>query len=139
MKTGKITQVIGPVVDVDFGDKATLPPIYNALKIKIGARAGAPATEIVAEVVKHLEPGKVRALTMAPTDGLNRGAAVEDMGKMMKDIMDQSPMMGKGKGQKMMNKEAAPKNAAAAEPKMTAPLVAPDEMKEKSEHESHHE
>ncbi len=76
-KKGKITQVIGPVVDVDFGEANVLPPIYNALKIKLGT------TEIVAEVVKHLEPGKVRAISLAPTDGLARGAAVEDTGKMI--------------------------------------------------------
>ena len=77
MKTGKITQIIGPVVDVDFGEKTVLPAIYNALKIKLGD------TEIIAEVVKHLEPGKVRAISLAPTDGLNRGAHVEDTGKMI--------------------------------------------------------
>jgi F-type H+-transporting ATPase subunit beta len=76
-KTGKITQIIGPVVDVDFGEGNALPPIYNALKIKLGKG------EIIAEVVKHLEPGKVRAISMAPTDGLNRGAEAEDMGKMI--------------------------------------------------------
>jgi len=76
-KIGKITQVIGPVVDVDFGEANVLPPIYNALKIKLGKG------EIVAEVVKHLEPGKVRAISMAPTDGLQRGADVEDTGKMI--------------------------------------------------------
>jgi F-type H+-transporting ATPase subunit beta len=74
---GKITQVIGPVVDVDFGEKNSLPPIYNALKIKLGAG------EIIAEVVKHLEPGKVRAISLAPTDGLARGAEAEDTGKMI--------------------------------------------------------
>src|SRR5258708_3921028 len=76
-KIGKITQVIGPVVDVDFGAESKLPPIYNALKIKLGKG------EIIAEVVKHLEPGKVRAICMAPTDGLNRGAEAEDTGKMI--------------------------------------------------------
>ena len=35
------------------------------------------------EVVKHLEPGKVRAISLAPTDGLDRGVEVEDMGKMI--------------------------------------------------------
>jgi len=69
--------VIGPVVDVDFGEKSSLPPIYNALSIKLGDG------EIIAEVVKHLEPGKVRAISLAPTDGLARGAAVEDTGKMI--------------------------------------------------------
>jgi F-type H+-transporting ATPase subunit beta len=76
-KTGKITQIIGPVVDVDFGEQAVLPAIYNALTIKLGK------TEIVAEVVKHLEPGKVRAISLAPTDGLNRGAEATDTGKMI--------------------------------------------------------
>ncbi len=77
MQTGKITQVIGPVVDVDFGEKSKLPPIYNGLKIKLGDG------EIIAEVVKHLEPGKVRAISLAPTDGLNRGAEVTDTGHMI--------------------------------------------------------
>jgi F-type H+-transporting ATPase subunit beta len=76
-KTGKITQIIGPVVDVEFGEAIKLPPIYNALKIKLGKG------EIIAEVVKHLEPGKVRAISMAPTEGLNRGAEAEDTGKMI--------------------------------------------------------
>ncbi|MGC9599519.1 MAG: F0F1 ATP synthase subunit beta [Minisyncoccia bacterium] len=76
-KTGKITQIIGPVVDVDFGEQTVLPPIYNALKIKLGNH------EIVVEVVKHLEPGKVRAISLAPTDGLARGAEAVDTGKMI--------------------------------------------------------
>jgi F-type H+/Na+-transporting ATPase subunit beta len=77
IKKGKVTQIIGPVVDIDFGEETTLPPIYNAVTIKLGKG------EIVAEVVKHLEPGKVRAISMAPTDGLNRGAEVTDTGKMI--------------------------------------------------------
>ncbi|OGY99104.1 MAG: F0F1 ATP synthase subunit beta [Candidatus Liptonbacteria bacterium RIFCSPLOWO2_01_FULL_52_25] len=77
MKTGKVTQIIGPVVDVDFGEGNALPPIYNALKIKLGEH------EIVAEVVKHLEPGKIRAISLSPTDGLNRGAEVHDVGHMI--------------------------------------------------------
>ena len=77
MKKGQITQIIGPVVDVDFGEKIVPPPIYNALKVKLGGR------EIVMEVVKHLEPGKVRAISLAPTDGLKRGAEAEDTGKMI--------------------------------------------------------
>ncbi|MBU6500988.1 MAG: F0F1 ATP synthase subunit beta [Patescibacteria group bacterium] len=77
MKTGKVTQIIGPVVDIDFGEKTVLPPIYNALKIKLGDH------EIVVEIVKHLEPGKVRAISLAPTEGLNRGAEATDTGKMI--------------------------------------------------------
>jgi F-type H+-transporting ATPase subunit beta len=77
MKVGKITQIIGTVVDIDFGQGTVLPPIYNAVKIKLGKG------EILAEIVKHLEPGKVRAISMAPTDGLERGAEVTDTGKMI--------------------------------------------------------
>ncbi len=77
MKKGKVTQVIGPVVDVDFGEKVVPPPIYNALTVKHGAG------DIVVEVVKHLEPGKVRAISLAPTDGLARGAEATDTGKMV--------------------------------------------------------
>jgi F-type H+-transporting ATPase subunit beta len=77
LKKGKVTQIIGPVVDIDFGEGVVLPPIYNAVHIKLGKG------EITAEVVKHLEPGKVRAISMAPTDGLNRGAEVTDTGKMI--------------------------------------------------------
>ncbi len=74
---GKITQIIGPVVDVQFDEKTHLPAIYNALRIKLGDG------EILAEVVRHLEPGKVRAISLAPTDGLNRGAEAIDTGKMI--------------------------------------------------------
>ncbi|MDR3582033.1 MAG: F0F1 ATP synthase subunit beta [Candidatus Pacebacteria bacterium] len=83
MKTGKVTQIIGPVVDIDFGEGNSMPPIYNAVHIKLGTTGGAGSRVITAEVVKHLEPGKVRAISMASTDGLNRGAAVTDTGKMI--------------------------------------------------------
>jgi F-type H+-transporting ATPase subunit beta len=83
LKKGKVTQIIGPVVDIDFGEGTVLPPIYNAVHIKLGGAGEAAAATITAEVVKHLEPGKVRAISMAPTDGLNRGAEAEDTGKMI--------------------------------------------------------
>ena len=76
-KTGKVTQVIGPVIDVDFGEAAALPPIYNALTVR------SENGEIVVEVVKHLEPGKIRAISLAPTDGLQRGAEAADTGHMI--------------------------------------------------------
>ena len=59
IKKGKVTQIIGPVIDVDFGETAALPPIYNALMVTLGDH------EIAAEVVKHLEPGKVRAISLS--------------------------------------------------------------------------
>ncbi len=71
---GKVIQVIGPVLDVDFGEGAAMPSLFNALEVK-----GEKQT-IVAEVAKHLEPGRVRAVAMASTDGLRRGDEVVDTG-----------------------------------------------------------
>jgi len=75
MKTGKVIQIIGPVVDVEFSEDVRLPDIYNALKIENGGN------EIILETVKHLEPGRVRAISMQSTDGLKRGLEVIDMEK----------------------------------------------------------
>lgn len=72
---GILVQVIGPVVDVKFGED--LPKIYNALKIK-NATTG---TEIIAEVQQHLGNNTVRAVAMESTDGLVRGIEVLDTGK----------------------------------------------------------
>jgi len=62
-------------VDVEFGEGERLPEIYNALKVKHGQN------ELTFEVVKHLEPGRVRAISMQSTDGLKRGLEVLDTGK----------------------------------------------------------
>jgi F-type H+-transporting ATPase subunit beta len=84
---GKIIQIIGPVIDVEFPADAQLPPIYNALQIKKPSSSFAKASEgqndeyIVLEVVKHLEPGRIRAIALATTDGLMRGAEVENTGQ----------------------------------------------------------
>src|SRR3989344_7402595 len=75
MSNGKIIQVIGPVVDVEFGEGIAMPALLNALHVKSGERT------IVAEVARHLEPGKVRAVAMATTDGVRRGDEVTDTGK----------------------------------------------------------
>jgi F-type H+/Na+-transporting ATPase subunit beta len=72
--TGKILQIIGPVVDVEFSEEGKLPQIYNALKVR---REG---KEIVLEVVKHLDLTKVKTISLASTDGLMRGMDVEDTG-----------------------------------------------------------
>lgn len=65
---GKLLQVIGPVIDVEFAD--TLPAIYDALEIKNGD------VKLVAEVHQHLGGGRVRAVSMGATDGLQRGMEV---------------------------------------------------------------
>jgi len=74
MITGKIIQIIGPVMDVEFPENVGLPSIGNALHIKHGEQT------IVAEVAKHLEPGRIRAISLASTDGLARGLEVKDTG-----------------------------------------------------------
>jgi len=71
--TGLITQIIGPVVDVEFAD-GKLPKIYNALKIGEGDSA------IICEVQQLLGNNKVRAVSMTSTDGLKRGMSVADLG-----------------------------------------------------------
>ncbi len=78
-KTGKIVQVIGPVVDVEF-ESGHLPSIYNALHIKSEAAAGGEAIDVIAEVEQHLGESRVRAVSMKPTDGMQRGMAAVDTG-----------------------------------------------------------
>lgn len=77
-KTGKIVQIIGPVVDVEFGAEDTLPAVYNALEVERKDK-----DPLVLEVVRHLEPGKLRAISLESTDGLKRGEEVQDTGKMI--------------------------------------------------------
>ncbi len=76
-KTGKIVQVIGPVVDVEF-EAGGLPPIHHALRITGGE--GSHALDIIAEVEQHLGESRVRAVAMKPTDGLQRGMPAVDTG-----------------------------------------------------------
>jgi F-type H+-transporting ATPase subunit beta len=72
-KTGFISQIIGPVVDVEF-PSGELPKIYNALVIT------SDDTSITCEVQQLLGNNKVRAVSMTSTDGLKRGASVLDTG-----------------------------------------------------------
>ncbi len=75
---GRIVQIIGPVLDVEFQD-GHLPPIYNALEIK--ANVEGRVVDIVAEVEQHLGESRVRAVAMKPTDGLQRGMIAVDLGQ----------------------------------------------------------
>jgi F-type H+-transporting ATPase subunit beta len=72
---GKISQIIGPVVDVNFGDDSQLPRIYDALEI-----TKSNGHKIVLEVQQHLGEDRVRAIAMDSTDGLMRGMPVTDLG-----------------------------------------------------------
>ncbi|MCN9240133.1 F0F1 ATP synthase subunit beta [Streptomyces sp. RY43-2] len=78
--TGRVARVIGPVVDVEFPVDA-MPDIYNALHVQVAdpANEGELKT-LTLEVAQHLGEGLVRTISMQPTDGLVRQAAVTDTG-----------------------------------------------------------
>ncbi|HSC86390.1 MAG TPA: F0F1 ATP synthase subunit beta [Polyangiaceae bacterium] len=78
VSTGKITQVIGPVVDVEFPPGA-LPKILNALTVT-NPSVSSEADNLVLEVAQHLGQGVVRAIAMDATEGLVRGSVVKDTG-----------------------------------------------------------
>jgi F-type H+/Na+-transporting ATPase subunit beta len=78
---GKISQVIGPVVDVEF-EPGKLPAIYNALEIS-GIKAEdifSYSQRMVLEVAQHLGESRVRAVALSSTEGLTRGMEVADTG-----------------------------------------------------------
>jgi F-type H+/Na+-transporting ATPase subunit beta len=81
MSNGKIVQVIGPVVDVEF-DPGQLPAIYNALEVQGVSNTDmfAYSQRLVLEVAQHLGESQVRAVAMAATEGLARGMMVKDTG-----------------------------------------------------------
>jgi F-type H+/Na+-transporting ATPase subunit beta len=79
MVVGKIAQVIGPVVDVEF-PPGQLPRILNALRVT-NPNVSAAADNLVLEVAQHLGESTVRAVAMDSTDGLVRGQEVKDTGK----------------------------------------------------------
>ncbi len=72
---GKIVQVIGPVVDVEFASE-DLPDIYDSLEIQLDAGG-----RLVCEVQNQLGNGRVRAVAMSSTDGLRRGMTVIGTGR----------------------------------------------------------
>src|SRR3984957_18597978 len=80
LQVGRIVQIIGPVVDVEF-EAGHLPAIYNALRIQAPARKGREALDVIAEVEQHLGENRVRAVAMKPTDGMQRGMEATDLGE----------------------------------------------------------
>ena len=74
---GKVIQVIGPVVDVEFPPEQ-LPEIYNAIKIQ--GQSGEVQVRLTAEVMQHLGDNTVRCVAMSSTDGLTRGMEAIDTG-----------------------------------------------------------
>ncbi|HEY7143584.1 MAG TPA: F0F1 ATP synthase subunit beta [Streptosporangiaceae bacterium] len=73
--TGRVVRVIGPVVDVEFG-AGEIPDIYNALHVEV--TLGEETRTLTLEVAQDIGDNVVRTISMQPTDGLVRGAAVTD-------------------------------------------------------------
>ncbi|MQL54195.1 F0F1 ATP synthase subunit beta, partial [Desulfofundulus thermobenzoicus] len=81
MKTGRISQIMGPVVDVRFED-GHLPEIYNAIKVSHKAESESEVDiDLTLEVALHLGDDTVRTIAMASTDGVKRGMEAVDLGK----------------------------------------------------------
>ncbi len=78
MNTGKIVQIIGPVLDIEFTGQ--LPAIYNALTVEYDL-PGQGKTKLTLEVQQHLGGNWVRAVAMSTTEGLKRGMTITDTGK----------------------------------------------------------
>ena len=81
MAKGKIVQVIGPVVDIEFPAES-LPGILNAVTIK--GKSGDIDIDLVVEVMQHLGDNVTRCIAMSSTDGLTRGMEAEDTGAPIK-------------------------------------------------------
>ncbi len=75
MASGRIAQIIGAVIDVEF-PAGGLPALYNALEVEAPDRDD----RVVLEVEQHVGDGRVRCVSMRPTEGLSRGMAVADLG-----------------------------------------------------------
>ena len=76
---GRVIQVIGPVLDVEF-EPGHLPELYNALVVEQPGGNGVPPLKLVAEVQQHIGRNQVRAVAMSSTDGVVRGMEVVDSG-----------------------------------------------------------
>ncbi len=107
--TGKITQIVGVVVDVAFKEHQ-LPAIYNALHVSIGERT------LVLEVAQHLSETTVRTIALSSTDGLSRGDTVTDTGDAI------SVPIGKNTLGRMFNVIGEPIDSKGGEFKITAPI-----------------
>ena len=111
---GRVTQVLGSVVDVQFQDEKSLPPILNALTTDIGGR------RLVMEVAQQLGEFTVRAVSMDSTDGLTRGRDVMDTGGPI------SIPVGKSTLGRILNVIGEPVDErGAVDASVTAPIHAP--------------
>lgn len=74
-KIGKVIQIIGPVIDIEFKNEKSLPDIYEAMVLK------QEKSRLILEVQQHLGNNQVRCLAMGPTEGLKRGMTVTSLGQ----------------------------------------------------------
>ncbi|HEY5907231.1 MAG TPA: F0F1 ATP synthase subunit beta, partial [Vicinamibacteria bacterium] len=75
---GRVVQIIGPVVDVEFD--AGVPAIYNAVRIEDEGRDGGTKIDVIVEIEQHLGENRARGVAMLPTDGMVRGMRAVDQG-----------------------------------------------------------
>ena len=80
---GKVVQVIGPAVDIEF-EEGYLPAIYNAIRIVDNGEMGKIPIDVVVEVANHIGESQVRCIAMKPTDGMVRGMRAIDSGAPIK-------------------------------------------------------
>ena len=73
--TGKVSQIVGPVIDVEFGADSELPKIYDSLEIN-----RVDGSVLVLEVQSHIGENSVRTIAMDSSDGLSRGTRVSATG-----------------------------------------------------------
>ena len=123
-KTGRITQVIGAVVDVQF--EGDLPPILNALETQNGG------SRLVLEVAQHLGESTVRTISMDTTEGLVRGQQVQDTGALegwVDEVLAANPgevARFKGGETKLIGffvGQVMKKSGGKADPKGVAPIL----------------
>ncbi len=109
IKSGKISQIVGVVVDVEFS-KDYIPAIYNALEVDNNG------TKLILEVAQHLSESGVRAISLGSTDGLQRGTDVVDTGAPI------SVPVGKETLGRMFNVVGEPIDGKPAVTKNTSPI-----------------
>jgi F-type H+/Na+-transporting ATPase subunit beta len=76
---GKVIQISGPAVDVQF-EEATMPPIYQALRVTSDGFTTPVPISVILEVQQHLGEGRVRTVAMEDTNGMVRGMKAIDLG-----------------------------------------------------------
>ncbi len=128
---GKVIQIAGPAVDVEFG-QATLPPIYEALRVTSEGFDVPQSISVILEVQQHLGEGRVRCVAMEATEGMVRGMKAIDLGGPI------SVPVGKGTLGRVMNVIGEPVDqlgpiASAKKMPIHRPAPAFDEQSTKAE------